>query len=524
MQKADPKQESTMPSVKKRRLHFTLCGFAFSLVTTLAQGSGGGSGTVHSLTFDSTVFRVRSATINQKIVRYRAYEGIVYVKQPVDDLYQIMNIYTPVEYYEGKSVGPYSAETAPIFLFNSVGGYMPGLPGAPGQGFDAQTSTVLTALARGYVVAAPGTRGRTCADASGNYSGKAPAAIVDLKAAVRYLRANDKRMPGNAERIISNGTSAGGALSSLLGATGNHPDYEPYLRGLGAAEGRDDVFAVSAYCPITNLENADIAYEWLFCGLDVSGRNPMPMGAPPVQGGFPGRPGHQEQMPPHASLPKMSASQVEASKLLKARFPSYLNSLGLKDRDGKALTLDSDGNGSFKDYIKSLVIDSAQRALSSGKDLSGLPWVKIQSGKVVDIDFEAYVRFAGRMKATTAFDGLDLGTGENSLFGTRTVNAQHFTRFGLEYGTAKGRLADPAIVRLMNPMNFIGTREAATAHHWRIRHGAIDRDTSLAIPAILATRLENTGTDVDFALPWGQGHGGDYDLEELFAWVDRICR
>ena len=64
---------------------------------------------------------------------------------------------------------------------------------------------------------------------------------------------------------------------------------------------------------------------------------------------------------------------------------------------------------------------------------------------------------------------------------------------------------------------------ATTAPHWRIRHGVVDRDTSLAVPVILAAKLENHGFDVDFALPWGQGHGGDYDLDELFAWIDRIC-
>jgi len=72
---------------------------------------------------------------------------------------------------------------------------------------------------------------------------------VDLKAAVRYLRYNDKAMPGNAEKIISNGTSAGGAMSSLLGATGNNSDYEPYLQEIGAADARDDIFAASCYCP-----------------------------------------------------------------------------------------------------------------------------------------------------------------------------------------------------------------------------------------------------------------------------------
>ena len=38
---------------------------------------------------------------------------------------------------------------------------------------------------KGYVVAAPGARGRTNQDGAGKYVGKAPAAIVDLKAAVR---------------------------------------------------------------------------------------------------------------------------------------------------------------------------------------------------------------------------------------------------------------------------------------------------------------------------------------------------
>jgi hypothetical protein len=27
--------------------------------------------------------------------------------------------------------------------------------------------------------------------------------------------------------------------------------------------------------------------------------------------------------------------------------------------------------------------------------------------------------------------------------------------------------------------------------------------------------------DVDFAIPWGQGHGGNYDLEELFVGSSR---
>ena len=65
---------------------------------------------------------------------------------------------------------------------------------------------------------------------------------------------------------------------------------------------------------------------------------------------------------------------------------------------------------------------------------------------------------------------------------------------------------------------------ADTAPHFRIRHGTHDRDTSLAIPAIFALSLRSAGVDVDFWYPWGIPHAGDYDLLELFAWIDGLCR
>ena len=37
----------------------------------------------------------------------------------------------------------------------------------------------------------------------GSYIGKSPAGLVDLKAGVRFLKANDKVMAGDANKIIS---------------------------------------------------------------------------------------------------------------------------------------------------------------------------------------------------------------------------------------------------------------------------------------------------------------------------------
>ena len=40
------------------------------------------------------------------------------------------------------------------------------------------------------------------------------------------------------------------------------------MREIGAADERDDIFASNDYCPITNLEHADMAYEWIFNGVN----------------------------------------------------------------------------------------------------------------------------------------------------------------------------------------------------------------------------------------------------------------
>ncbi len=507
-------------------------------VPCLAQSASPAS-TSHAspLAFDAAKFAVKKLSVDGRSVSYRAYEGLVTVANPVDARYQSLNFYVPVEYYEGKTVGGYTADSAPIFFPNTVGGYMPGLagspaigsgpglPGGPGPGMpprqlpagvpphelsaggppgmtagpdlDAKPNAMALALSKGYVVAAPGARGRTLKDSAGNYTGKAPACIVDLKAAVRYLRLNDALMPGDAEKIISNGTSAGGALSALLGATGNAADYTPYLKALGAADTRDDIFAASCYCPITNLDNADAAYEWLFNGLNTySGRG--------VQG-------------------ELSPDRIDLSRKLKALFPAYVNSLALHAPDGTPLTLTPEGTGPFADYVKALVLASAQAALASGATLTGNEGITVKDGTATTVDLAKFAAFITRMKATPAFDDTTLATGENNLFGTAAVDRQHFTRFAADHSTDH-TLADAAVVRTMNPLNHLGQPGVTTARHWRLRHGTIDRDTSLAIPAILALRLQNTGSQVDLAFPWGVGHAGDYDLAELFAWMERISR
>jgi len=468
-----------------------------------------------ALRLDPTRFEKQTVSVGGQSIAVRAYLGVPYVAKPVDAAYQVINIYVPEAYYQNSKVGAFDARTAPVFFPNQVGGYMPAKPGtaqALTQGPSAgKPSTIAAALLKGFVVASPGARGRTLKDADGAFTGKAPAAIVDLKAAVRYLRLNASVLPGDMEKIISNGTSAGGALSALLGASGNSPDYEPYLQAMGAAPGRDDIFAVSAYCPITNLEHADAAHEWLFNGVNDYRAIQVSM--------------LDFNMVRKEVAGTLTPEQIKVSNELKPLFPAYVNSLKLKSPQGQILTLDAAGNGSFKDWVSGYVLSSAQGQLDAGKDLGKYSWLSIQGGKVRSLDFDAFVRYAGRMKLPPAFDALDASSGENNLFGTPATDNRHFTEFSMQRNTANAAVrAEGKLVKMMNAMQYIGSRDARNAKRWRIRHGTIDRDTSLAIPVILATALQNQGYAVDFAMPWDQGHAGDYDLEQLFAWMIQVAK
>ena len=449
-----------------------------------------------------------------RVVKYTAYEHLVYVRNVEDTAYQYMNVYVP----EG------AGKDAPILLRTYIGGYMAAKARAPQAG-DASGR----ALLEGYVVAIPGARGRNSVQ-DNVYNGRAPQGLLDLKAAIRYLHLFDRVMPGNAERIIVDGTSAGGAMSALVGATGNHPAYEEMLQAMGAAKEKDDVYAAICFCPITDLEHADMAYEWLFNGTSSRQR---------------------------------SAQLLPISNQLKEQFPQYINSLNLKDWNGNPVTADN-----YMDLLRSELIRSAQTAKNAGADISdtlgfsfneermggmppmnggkkmGVPAMRApqpQRGEyVVGLDMQRYLNYVAStqpLKTAPAFDtkGVlgQLASAENEEFGGKDGSSVNFTVFSaFKNGTD---LSKEVIdnVYLMNPMNFIGIdgKEAKNskdknshkvAPHWYIRHGARDRDTGFPVPLNLALKLNEAGCDVNFLLAWNRPHSGDYALDELFAWLRGI--
>ena len=457
-------------------------------------------------------------------VIYRLYEHIPYVANPVDADYQSMNVKIPIK-VDGKDV---DATNAPILFVNSVGGYMSasnvnsamskvsngtppaGMNGAhpigmngvppsggkgraPGGNSDVSRNSDL-ALAAGYVVVEPGCRGRDNQAEDGTYYGKAPAAIVDLKAAVRYIRHNDWIMPGNANWIVSTGVSAGGALSALLGASGNSHLYDAYFKELGAADEDDRVFASADFCPITDLEHADMAYEW-------------ELGTAPLNG-------------------KLVTQDL--SQQLKDAFAEYQASLNLQGEDGFGI-ITADNYGEY--LVQIYLIPSANkylRALTNEKCkayLANNTWIT-WSDNSATFAFADYVKHVGRMKSLPAFDAFDLSTGENIEFGNETTNARHFTDFSLRQtsGNQNAEIDDDmkTAVNLMNPMYFIAQESNGCAKHWWLRSGTSDVDTAHTVITNLAASLENKGKDVNVLLYWDAGHGADEDPEDFIAWIGKI--
>ena len=477
-----------------------------------------------SLAFDVKNYESMSTTVDNKEIKYRAFEYIPYVANPIDIDQQYMNIYVPEEYFNNGTINGYNTQTAPIFMPNAVGGYMPSQAMTP-KVENGKPNSVLYALSRGYVVASPATRGRTNKASDGNFIGKAPAVIVDLQAATAYLHANDSTMPGNANRIITNGTSAGGAVSLLQGATGNNSDFQPYLQALGAATAATNVYAVSAYAPITNLDAADMAYEWSYKG--ITSFNKVTMG----QGELPQANVGGNTAPPQRTMQRvnLNADDVAYSNLLSEHFPEYINNLQLHDSMGRVLKLDKNGNGTFKNYVKAFIIDAANKAQAKGTDLSKHTYFvrDNKTGAIKDINWEAYNQFVSRSKAPGAFDSRSNDSGENNLFGTSATDNNHFTITAALHDTTPNQdvyVENAKIVTMMNPMNYLGSPAATNARYYRIRYGTADSNTSVAIPLIVGTRAQNLGYNVDMATPFDVDHSGDYDLDELFNWMDNIVK
>lgn len=419
---------------------------------------------------------------------------VPYVKYVVDSAYQSLNVFVPLAI---DSI-TLDASKAPMLFSIGVGAFKAvnnwrtlRLSQRKGASKNRKIELALTA---GFVVVEPGCRGRENRFPSGMYYGKAPAGIVDLKAALRYLRYNEKRIPGDMDKIITLGCSAGGAFSALLGVSGNSKLFEPYLKEIGAPREDDHVFACACYSPIIDLEHADMAYEWMFGNVPT----------------------------------KYGLVNQKLSKLLREQYAAYQASLNLYGNDTFGLLTAENYDKYLLQYY---LFPSATAYLQSLSDeqrtayLAKHPWIHSDSTSV-SFTFSDFVQSLGRLKGLPAFDDFQLRTPSNSFFGNAFVDARHFTRFGIQYSkstrdTALSQEVE-ALVRLMNPQTYLLEEHADCAHHWWLRNGTLDNHTSFTVMTNFALLLERRGFSVDCWFYWDAGHCGDTGGEDLIEWMKKI--
>ena len=479
------------------------------------------------------------------------YQGVYMNANITNPENQTMLIYVPAAYMNVDEsgtvtginhvavVGNYTADTAPIVYQNECGGWRSSSP----------RSVDTSYIAQGFVYVTAGARSRDAVDENGVHTGKAPTQIVDLKSGVIALRANQDVIPGNTDRIISVGTSGGGQMSSIFGASGNMTEYYEYLYEAGALgvtkneDGTyssaypDNIYAAQAYCPIADIEDADLAYAWWWVDLaDLGG----------TYGG------------------SMTAFERRLQELEAEAFIDYLNSLNLKDAEGNPLTLTGLRSGSYYDAILNNISDALNAMAATGEvdpasTYARAEWLTQKEDESWQVtDLAGFMVGTGlvnqRNKAIPGFDAMDKSA-ENDAFGLPEQSAVHYSRsvarilsdnyeelsqldgFNQEYvdsyifdaltGENADYIANQA--NLLNATEIMlgadGYTAADPAQYWRIRSGTADQHTSFSIGYNIGLAAQAQGMNVDYHLVWNMGHGSNEGTSTgtFIDWINAIC-
>lgn len=279
--------------------------------------------------------------------------GVPYCLNHVSGSYGSLAIFVPGDYLslpkeekgdeykintEAK-VGSFTPQTAPVLMPINSGNLGPQT--SPTSYSFAGLAQYLSA---GCIYVYAGFRGRSSGFESGKSDvivGGDPWPVVDLKAAVRFLRYNAKVLPCDVSRIFTFGFSAGGGISALLGCTGDSPLYDSYLKEIGAAthdaEGEplsDATYGSASWCPVTSFDTADASYEWMMGQYSDEGTRA------------------------EGTWTKLLSNDLARD------FATYINEMDLRDQQDQALTLDETSgdlyaDGSYYTYIVDCIQNAA---------------------------------------------------------------------------------------------------------------------------------------------------------------------
>ena len=496
--------------------------------------------------------------------------GLVYCMNPENVTYESCGIYVPGKYFDGTKisngtyickinesakVGNYTAGSAPIVMPVNTPRYS-----ACTAPTSYKADKVKAYTDEGFIYLDAGCRGKDNAEA--------PDGVVDLKSAITYYRFNGDVLPGNNEKIFAFGHSGGGAQSAILGSSGNSALCNQYREDIGAAmvdkNGNrlsDAIEGSMCWCPITNFDTANEAYEWNM-GQYVRSSNTF------------------------AGV---------LSNDLAEEYAVYINDLGLKDPNGNTLTLKESkegvyASGSYYDYMLDVTEESLNNFLndttfpytSSSDAMEGMQDANAQSddgemptkrnvsdssttyktakdyinslnGKNTWIEYDsstntakitslkAFVKHCKNpSRPVPAFDFLNRSHFENKLFSLDAKGPSHFDKtlsdllnnnskkyskytdysknYAKEYRedlASKDSLNNSMETRvnMYNPMYYLcdyydGAGSSDVANYWRINTGIEQGDTSQCVDVNLYLAVLNkVGKDnVDFSTVWDQGH------------------
>lgn len=499
-----------------------------------------------NISFKSSKKTVLNVTVDKNPVKVDWYVDN-YVKYPNRPQDQLINIYVPEN----------ASKSSPILFYVNNGGWQANSYNertiVEGTDYDGTHNRVGVALKEGYVVVSYGCRSRSNEPVDGRYLGHSPATMTDTKAAIRYLRHNRKALPaGDTEKIFVTGTSGGGALSTVIAASGNSADFFPSLYEIGAAgierkaDGTfqsklncgDNVLGVIGYCPITDLGNACAGYEWLYGDtrriLSVTGEMKYPF--------------------------VDEKTLLKASGELAGMYGEYIDTLGLTDEKGNKIT-----SANLKEYIARLMHEEISKTMAeigreqmkkdiekkmrAGGNRVNNGWLVFNEDGSYTYDLDKHLYYISKytpLKPAPSFSNKGLFStrmNEDTLFGTEEEAYCPFNEYSWNHDKAKNGVGQDETgmdwdefmktekgkslalqIKMTSAIDYLLEGKADIAPYWYVRHGMDDRDTSFAIEAVLFYAIRTNGkiADSDTGFAWLKPHSGDYDVQEAYSWLKKV--
>ena len=429
----------------------------------------------------------------------------------------------------------YKSSTAPILLDL----------GSDGYGSSSYTKAKSEYAECGYISVACCTRSdQDGAKDSGEviHTGDAPEALVDQKAAARFIKYNIMlgNLPGDADKLVVAGDGAGGTYATLFAATGNSSDFYPYLAEIGAAgvysDGKggyltgvtigeanqalsDGTWGCVAYNAVSSIVESDMAqaFERVLNG----------------------------------SFEYASEYDEKLASMLAEEYMNYINTKNMSSDEATAM-LDIDGNGkaagvielkvdydsdkyrdtngyggSYINMYRAKLESTLQTCLDDLDYAGGWTWFD-EEGKALDDEAVGTMSHEDRVKAFMAGRyAIPTKDGAETAGGEKTENPySRFEEMLSAYETdlisiQKKDAYDNDIVHLYDPLEYIGKDGIEDPTWVRIVIDASNGDVPLTPSLNLQLAWASDGVDARAEWQWT---GDPYETVgiSLPAYIDRM--